>query len=205
MMTSWFAIDEDGNVAIMQYEDNGPVPIGTPESSEEEILEIMSHSEIDKPWKSLPLTKDEVQFLLDNSYPINEVENDDYIDSSIVRVQHSRLSEFYETAKIVGDTTICIDPDNGLFYLDWFGHTPTLSKAITKALESGLIKPLKRIFMDIDEGETDMNGLPFIIYQQSYNAGKQMTRRQVPPFTFNEKRLSEEAKIKAHRLPLKFR
>ncbi len=33
MWTAWFAIDADGNVAIMECDDNGPAPISTSEDA----------------------------------------------------------------------------------------------------------------------------------------------------------------------------
>jgi len=34
MATSWFAIDEDGIVAVLHFDDNGPVPRGTVQDSD---------------------------------------------------------------------------------------------------------------------------------------------------------------------------
>ena len=33
MSTAWYCVDEDGNVGIVDFNENGPVPWGTPEQS----------------------------------------------------------------------------------------------------------------------------------------------------------------------------
>lgn len=32
MATAWYMVDDEGNIGIMDYEDNGPVPFGVEES-----------------------------------------------------------------------------------------------------------------------------------------------------------------------------
>ena len=205
MMTSWFAIDEEGNVAIMLYEDNGPVPIGTPESAEQEILEIMSQDDDEMPWKNLKLTKDEVQYLLDNSHIVKASDYKDYIDDSIIYVPHSKLRDFIQVAKASDKTIICLDERNELFYFNWFSHNKRQEKTINEAIKCGIIKPVRQIFWDCDGDCTSFKELPFFVYRQSYEPGRPMTRTDIPPFPFTADRLSEEAKNKAHKLPLKFK
>lgn len=201
MMTSWFAIDEEGNVAIMLYEDNGPVPIGTPESAEQEILEIMSQDDDEMPWKNLLFTKEEIQHLLDNSQSVDASDYCDYITESIVYVPHSKKSDFIAAARTINKTTLCLDENEGLFYLDWFGTDKKQLKIIKETLKYGIIKPVRRICWDCEE----FKGSPFIVYDQSHEPGKPMKRRGIPPTIFKADRLSEEALTKAHKLPLKFK
>ena len=38
MSTAWFGVDEDGNVAILSFDENGPVPSYIPESCAYEVV-----------------------------------------------------------------------------------------------------------------------------------------------------------------------
>ena len=38
MSTAWYCADEDGNVAIIDFDDNGPVPWGTEDTCSENYM-----------------------------------------------------------------------------------------------------------------------------------------------------------------------
>lgn len=207
MTTSWFAIDEEGEVAIIEYDENGPVPNGTPESTESEIvMDIMSCKEEDKPWKSLYLTDEEIRCILADSQPVED-ENNDYIYGLLVRVPRSRKIEFTRLARLMDDNlTVCLDKDETLFYLEYrFGCSPEKYTYIKTALKSGVFKPIRRLFADDAEYNVVMKGLPFFFYRQPYDPGCSVRRVVFPKYAMTEERLSEEARKKAYRLPLKFR
>lgn len=207
MMTSWFAIDDDGCVAIMNYEDNGPVPAGTPESNEEDLIMADLASPVEgKPYKTLHLTKEEVKYIMDNSidYP-SDFDREGYYNA-IVKVESKDMNLFLEAVQYFGefesDGTICLDEDEGLFYINWYGYDDKTIKMISKTFKAGIIKPLKRIFTYNDN--TDLSQFPFYVYDQEYNSEVPMKRRQVPFFKFNADRLPKEIRCKAHRLPVRF-
>lgn len=207
MTTSWFAVDEEGNVAIIEYNENGPVPNGTPESTESEIvMDIMSCKEEDKPWRTLYLTDDEIRCILADSQSVED-ENYDYIYGLLVRVPHSRKIEFTRLARLMDDDlTVCLDKEETLFYLeDWFGCSPEKYTSIKAALKSGVFKPIRKLFIEDAEYNVVMKGLPFFFYRQPYEPGCTVRRVVFPKYAMTEERLSEEARKKAYRLPLKFR
>ena len=38
MATAWYMVDDDDNVAIIEYNENGPVPCDVPEEATEDLL-----------------------------------------------------------------------------------------------------------------------------------------------------------------------
>ncbi|MBO7287706.1 MAG: hypothetical protein J6U85_05680 [Bacteroidales bacterium] len=65
MATSWFAIDADGNVAILNFDDNGPVPlIAGDESEESVIMDVLSRKCEYFPYAILNFTKDEIDEII---------------------------------------------------------------------------------------------------------------------------------------------
>ena len=210
MMTSWFAIDKDGNVAIMNYEDNGPVPIGTPESCPEEL--VMSDFPMKakgKPYKSLKLTPDELQHLMDTAeqYPERLIDGEGYYNA-VVQVTEDGMSAFLEAsvemAKDDCDSTVCLSEVKRIFYLDWYAFDEKRKSIIKKVDAAGAIKTLRKIFWNSSDDETPLNELPFYVYNQPYSCGEPMERTYAPKSCFTEERLSQIIRKQAHRLPVRF-
>ena len=208
MMTSWFAIDEDGNVAIMNYEDNGPVPTGTPENNPEDlIMDDIPHAVDGMPYKLMNLTKEQVSILLENSAPCEEISEYGYCNL-IVKIAEDKMDTFLNSARdFMKDghgVTVCLDEDERLFYLDWFAYDH-IDKAIINNLHRlRVVKPIRQVLWQNEDGDDTLHMFPFYVYTQSYSCGQPMERTHVPQLTFKEDRLSEEMRKKAHRLPLRF-
>ena len=66
MSTAWYAADEDGNVAIIDYNENGPVPWQTEQTCIEEL--VFGHDEDYKNGVFLPiqLSDDQIYDLIEN-------------------------------------------------------------------------------------------------------------------------------------------
>ncbi|MBR5299990.1 MAG: hypothetical protein IKU36_07050 [Bacteroidales bacterium] len=210
MATSWFAIDEDGKVAIMNYEDNGPVPIGTPEASPEEIIMTTFSTKVEgKPWRSLPLSKDEIQYLMENTekYPDCLCDGEGF-HYAVVRVCKDGMGAFIEAAEAFQSddwgNTVCLDDEDGIFYLDWFAYDKNKKKVVRKIESLGVIEPLRKIFQSDDDDCKELSGLPFWGYRQLYSPWLPMEKLYAPRFTFKEDRLTPKLRELAHRIPVKF-
>ena len=73
LSTSWFAIDLDGNVAILDFNENGPVPtVADSDSSEASVLmEVLAEKQDNLPYPILDFTKEEINEIISNSRPFN--------------------------------------------------------------------------------------------------------------------------------------
>ena len=65
MSTAWYFVDDDDNVAIMEFEDEGPIPVGVPRNGyfNENVLfgEVLEEDERDG---TIQLTKEQLDLLL---------------------------------------------------------------------------------------------------------------------------------------------
>lgn len=70
MWTAWFAIDEDGNVAIMECDDNGPAPVGvlTDETSDSLLYDTLTSKE-----HRIAYTDEQLRKMMTHSVPPMEM------------------------------------------------------------------------------------------------------------------------------------
>ena len=210
MSTAWFAVDAEGNVAILDYDDNGPVPVFVPESSEDEIIcENFATQIPGEPFLRWNFSDEEFERILasPSAYEFELEEEQDDIYNAVVKVDMSRFDEFLEAARMFeGYSTICINLEKGLFFLDWWSYEKNKSQAVKSALASGLVIPIKHLSFDNYEADPDiLSSYPFFVYRQDYDCSKLIERTVVPEKPFKAYRLPVPAQKNAIRLPFKFK
>lgn len=204
MATSWFAIDADGNVAILNFDDNGPVPLiaGSEETEESVIMDVLPRKCEYFPYAILNFTKDEIDEIISNSAPCKR---DDFnLMEVLVKVERDKLSRFFEIIKEMDckvNDVVCLNKEEGIFYLDMWDDK------VEKMLKN-IVKPICSLsFWNGDndaEEEMALNGFPFYVYRQSYSPNIPIRRTQIPKSAFKEDRLSKDVIKKALRLPFRF-
>ena len=181
MSTAWFAVDAEGNVAILDYDDNGPVPVFVPESSEEEIIcEYFATQIPGEPFLRWNFSEEEFERILASQSACEfelEEEQDD-IFNAVVKVDISRFDKFLEAARLFEEyNTICINLEKGLFFVNWWGYEKNQSQAVKDALSSGLVTPIKHLTFDNWEADPDiLSSYPFFVYRQDYDCSKLLER-----------------------------
>lgn len=210
MSTAWFAVDAEGNVAILDYDDNGPVPVFVPESSEDEIIcENFATQIPGEPFLRWNFSDEEFERILasPSAYEFKLEEGQDDIYNAVVQVDMSRFDEFLEAARLFEEySTICINLEKGLFFLDWWSYEKNKSQAVKDALSSALVTPIKHLSFDNYEADPDiLSSYPFFVYRQDYDCSKLIERTVVPEKPFKAYRLPVPAQKNAIRLPFKFK
>ena len=210
MSTAWFAVDAEGNVAILDYDDNGPVPVFVPDTAEDEIICDDFATRIPgEPFQRWSFSEEEFERILasPSAYEFELEEGQDDIYSAVVRVDMSRFDEFLEAARLFeGYSTICVNLEKGLFFLDWWGYENNKSQAVRNALNSGLVTPIKHLTFDNWEADPDiLSSYPFFVYRQDYDCSKLIERTVIPEKPFKDYRLPVPAQKNAIRLPFKFK
>ena len=96
MSTAWYVADEDGNVAIMNYNDNGPVPWETEETSIEELVYGHFEDYDTKDHLTVDLTDDQIDDLMENPH---QPEDEDSWLECIFQIDLDQEADFLNLAK----------------------------------------------------------------------------------------------------------
>lgn len=210
MSTCWYAVDQDGNVAILSFDDNGPVPVSVPDSSEEEVLFEEFAYDRDKAIAYWPYTAEEFDQFFADGIDVKPEDADHDLYSAVVRVDMSRFEIFSKIAQEEFEedsiNTACIDRERGLFFVDWYAGSDSTDAKIKEAVHAGVITPLKYLstYQALDAKKDILRGYPFFVYRQDYDSYIPFQRTVVPKKPFTEERLPETAKRKALFLPIRF-
>lgn len=214
MYTSWFAIDIEGNVAILEFEDNGPVPYGIPHTICENVITdsltetrngrqplSWSDEQADEFLKRLSVCRNITKLTFDCIVQI-DVSQAEYFVSLINSLPYSVSKRCNLTV---------ISASRGLYFVNFY-HFPRNVR--DKLRRRHVIQKFFEVSFDNDttwdsEKEEyiytqDFEHLPFYLYQQPYNAQMLMQRTFEPLYPFKESQLSPDITEKALRLPISF-
>lgn len=223
MSTAWYAVDEDGNVAIMDYNDNGPVPWQTEQTCTEEL--VFGHDEDLKGRVYLPiqLTDDQIYELLEDAKEPNDEYNSWFLDS-IVQIDMNQEKEFLDLIK-QPDIKVrrCLSKGLGLYILDCEHcfedkrkaiHTHPLKRSsLFKMLASKMILKVyhaKKFYVndEMKDGKAFFNpefdSAPYFIYGQPYWNELLAERLNIPKHPVKISQFPEALKKRVHFVPVKF-
>ena len=187
MSTAWYIVDQDGNVGIMDYNENGPVPWCTEQTCIENL--VFGHEEDDnKDYLPINLTDDQILELIEFSKDPDDNEETWWFWETIVQIDKTQEKEFLTLIKNPDITyKHCISKSLGLYMVDC-SHCfldkreavhkhPLKSSSLYKMLESKMILKLytAKDFYISDKWEDehpvyeyDFGTSPFYIYAQPY-------------------------------------
>ena len=221
MSTSWFGIDKEGNVAILDFDDNGPVPDGIPEISPEGII-LEQLVDLTKDIPSLDFNDDQATEILKE---LVEYKGDEDIYcgiySTIIQVDIERLEEF-EALIIRGNEeaesnldwkTIVLNKKWGLYLVNVDAWEEV---RIEQLLRSGLIKnklphDLSIWFNDQWDNEKKQYfykviffNLPFFAFKEPYWPDFPMKKVYIPRYPFKAEKLPKATLQKAFKFDFSF-
>ena len=159
MSTAWYAADEDGNVAIINYNENGPVPwIAKKELGIESIVfgDDMNVGE------EVSLTDEQIDEILGNCKTVDF--NDADLSNCMVLIDTAKEKDFMELAEKENFEIVhCLSKRRGLYYIDASvikDESYSLNdSAIQRMLDDKLIVKFYewRMFYVNDDWEDDKN------------------------------------------------
>lgn len=215
MSTAWYVADEEGNVAIMNYEDNGPVPWGIEDCVSIEDL-VFGHFDdyTERDFISIDLTDDQIDDLMENPH---QPEDEDFWGFCIFQIDLEHETEFLELAKN-GDIRIefCISKKRGLYSVYCSGcseksgnkYVVKKSSTLEKMIDRGMIKQIynaKRFEIDEMCDEDALASVPYFIYQQDYDEDYLPERLNIPERPVKLDQFPPDLRDRVHRVPIKFR
>ena len=219
MSTAWYVADEDGNVGIMDFNENGPVPWEIEETCVEDLVFGLDEDYRKNIFLPINLTDEQIDDLITN--PHSPKDEKDWGGDSIVKIDLEQEDDFLKLARHPDiDLGHCISKRRGLYYLNCFDcldtkmehilKTSTLKKMLDKKMILTVYK-LKNFWME-DELEDDkvvhkksFDTAPYYIFHQPYwnNYLPECMNEPEHPVTLEQ--FPEKLRKRVLRLPIKFR
>lgn len=211
MSTEWFIADEEGNIALFDFDENGPVPVDMPSENFSMLMtaeEDFGTKDNDK-IEYFELTDEQVDELMQNAVPTNEFKTEDGIDL-FVQVDEQYKKEFLEV--FIDRIEFCLSHKHNIYYIySLLGYyKPEAYKKRSIETFHKTVKKVVSIWADAyseDDfsGEKDKWPLPFYCYKQPYDSSYSLAKRtNIPKFPFKEDQIPENQRHKLLRVPIKF-
>lgn len=221
MSTSWYMVDADGNIGIMEFDDNGPVPKGVTVETYDRAADMVFGQGFtqDGTCKGIHLTEDQIHELLGQPVLQNNVAS--WSDVCLA-IDPDRVNDFLELCKNK-DFSIygCISSDLNLYYVDAFDCLDDnweiiKDSTLDKILKAGMIKGIynvPRLEMDSEyDGKTDtvkftkdFDNSPFYLYKQAYWTNYLQHRMNIPVNPVNVSQIDNELHDKLLHVPFRFK
>lgn len=221
MSTSWYIVDEEGNVGIMDFNENGPVPIGVNEN-DGTYLAFGLYDDFEKRHKNeINLTEEQILDLLEESKDFNTLQ---YVFDEIIKIDTSKEDAFFELMKNNDVKLIrCLSKPSGLYLVDFadcISNKKTADGTYIK-LRSTFRKLLKeRILLKLFEMkdlytndsfkdgellyEKRFDECPYYVYLQSYWTEYLQKRVHIPKNPVKIEQVSKNLQKKMLHIPVKF-
>ena len=222
MSTAWYVVDEDGNVGILDFNENGPVPKETEETCIEELM--FGHCEDgDSKYLTISLTKSQIYEMLSQPRLPEDTEYY-YYYNTVVQIDTAKERDFL--ALLNGNDVkleMCISRELGLYrvyfedaIIEARGDKPRhirLKSTLKKMLDRKIILRSYEVnsywlndnYVDGKVIHTKkFDNSPYYIYHQSYwtdHLPKRMNR-PLHPVKFGQ--LPEKIRGRVLHIPLKF-
>lgn len=221
MSTSWYIVDDEGNVGIMDYNENGPVPWGVEQTSAEELK--YGHWE---DWKNreiirFNLTDDQILALLHK--PHKPSEETMWYDC-VVKIDKEKASRFLELCKspdVYKEDALCVSEDLGLYELDAYDcahdehyNETAIHGTLKTMLDENLILEVYTIqSLDMNDQYKDgavihdkeFDNSPYYMFHQPYWTEELPEKMHEPEHPVKIGQIPEIFRHRLHKIPGRFK
>ncbi|MBR1990985.1 MAG: hypothetical protein IJ986_01750 [Bacteroidales bacterium] len=221
MSTAWYVADEDGNVGIMDFNENGPVPWRMGDNSVDELVFGYENDYEKKEYLMVSLSNEQIDDLLTN--PHSPEEEETWWDC-VIQIDVTKENEFLELAVHPDiDLEFCVSKERGLYSIDAYRCTSETQKgekyqiletsSLRKMLDKNIILQVfkkQSFWMDDDwDGEKvvhtqSFNSAPYYIFHQPYWSEFLPECMNVPEHPVKLEQLPESLQEKVLKLPIRF-
>jgi len=217
METAWYVADEEGNVAIFDFEEYGPVPWGVEETEVSELVFGHEENYNTHEYLNIDLTDDQVDDLIEK--PHSPEEENIWFECA-VEIDTSKEKEFLDLAAMIqNNNVICISQRRGLYRVDFFDDTeeskPKKDSALQKMIDRGIVKRVyrtKQFWMNDEPNETedgfkfkkDFKSAPYFIYHEPYWPELLQKRVIIPSNPVKLEQVPQPLRERIPVLPVKF-
>lgn len=210
MSTDWFVVDEEGNIALFDFDENGPVPVDIPKESSSYLMtaeEDFGEKDSDA-IEYLELTDEQVEELMSDAVTPDKHNIEDEYDL-FVQVYEEDKKDFLDV--FIDKIKFCVSHKHGIYCMDLFDYDEP--EAYRKRTLETFYKTVKRVVHVYVDAYTEENfsankekwHLPFYVYKQPYDSCNELAKRtNIPKHPFKEEQIPENQRHKLLRVPLKF-
>lgn len=217
MSTSWFGIDKDGNVCVIEFNENGPVPYGCEQQVISGLIsdnmastargnsKYLNYSldqalELEKTLKAPSF--DRIEFDCVIKIDVKSVER--FKELCIRNIKNNR--DYSNTCPYV---SVC--EERGLYIVDFYSWSDRDKQYL---LDCNILLGIRDSDIYTDDifsyekkkwiFENDLSGYPYFLYQQPYSTDQLTERTYIPTIPFKEEQLSIENRRNALHFPFSF-
>lgn len=220
MSTAWYIVDDDGNVGIMHFEDNGPVPIPALGSYDAEDLIYGEVLEKNVQQSPINFSKEQVSDLLGLQY--SSIDECDWW-FVVIKIDKSRIDDFW---RIVNKSKIeiqqCVSEEYGLYLISAYHYVENdktikesspLGKLISEGIIVNVYDTVKLLLWSEDLDIYDKEGIiinnfrrscPFYLYTQPYSIHNLQYRINTPEHPIRISQIADKHKEKILHIPGRF-
>lgn len=222
MDTAWYVADEDGNVGIMDFNDNGPVPWKTEETCVEELVFGYEEDYETNEYNLVNLTDEQIDELIHTPH---SPEEEEFWMYCVIQIDVEKENEFLELAKNPDfDLEFCVSKERGLYSIDAYHCTSETQKdekyqilessSLRKMLDKKIILQVfrKQDFWMNDEWKDEkvvhakvFETAPYYIFHQPYWTGELPVCMNVPEHPVKLEQFPDSLKKRILKVPLKFK
>lgn len=229
MATAWYMVDDDDNVAIIEYNENGPVPWDVPEGEGISSLLFGPNTDEDRlPRIPFAITEEQVDDFLSDLIEHPRAPDDvERWSRYVVQIDPTRTEEFYARCREGGlPINTQISKRRGLYIVNFSScikeiYEPTYRKVIDEQsvmrqmVDSGILTTIYDLkFFDVEdeyneaegrmEFSTEFKTMPYYIYVQPYWVAHLAKRMITPRHPVKLSQVPEEFRSRIHRIPGRF-
>ncbi len=210
MSTAWYIVDEDGNVGIMDVNDDGPSIVNYRETCLADLIFNAKYNEIQN---KIDYTEEQILEILS---PCEEIHDDIIPHDVVVKIHLSKKDRFF---KLLDNPDIklsfCISEKFGYYMIDASNYISRKAPTFSKILEEDLIKELFQLqhyFIDDinreNDGEitfeNDFSSCPFYVYGSGFYNRHCQVRTSIPQHPMKLEQMPECFADEMVKVPLKF-
>ena len=211
MSTEWFVVDEEGNIALFDFDENGPVPVDIPEQSVSYLMtaeEDFGEKDSDTV-EYLEMSDEQIEEIMHEAVPPEKYDiKREY--NLFVEVNEKFKKDFLDV--FIDRIDFCLSHKHNIYYI-WSLKGIDEPKAYEQRSLDTFYKTVKRVVCiyveDFTEDNFDGNKqnwpLPFYVFKQPYSPYSELAKRtNIPKFPFKENQIPEKQRHKLIRIPVKF-
>lgn len=219
MSTAWYIVDDEGNVGMMDYNDNGPVPWGVEQTCCEELL--FGHWDDNQKLLKVNLTNEQVLDALKE--PHSPSEETLWADCA-VRIDLNKTARFLELCQnkeLSGIEKQCLSNDLGIYLFDALlcssgkhGEEVPAFGALKIMLDENIILEVYRVqnlwmndYYEEDElvYEKEFDNSPYYVFYQPYGTDDLPKKMHEPEHPVKVNQIPEEFRHRLHHIPGNFK